>query len=248
MAPMTTASHPLTIADLWREARAWLAGALRDFRGPAAIARTFARRARAAIRARLMLIEALVMKLLLIEAAHLHQASRPFLDRRIAPSPGPINTPAQERGAAKAALGVHTTVSMAPGLRASRASGNEWSEDPARPSTWRVRFHLRIPREPTRMRTGVRPILHARPERIRARAHARALARRFEALRRVVADPRRAIAALARKLAALGAAARAAACRIAFARPRSRKPLGPIFAAATVSSHDSSFRFPDDTS
>jgi len=43
---MTTAFHPIhSIADLWREARAWLAAALDDFRGPAKIASTLARAA-----------------------------------------------------------------------------------------------------------------------------------------------------------------------------------------------------------
>ncbi len=52
-----------------------------------------------------------------------------------------------------------------------------------------------------------------------APAKARALARRFEAVRRVIADPSRIIAALARKLAALGKRARAFARRIAIAAP-----------------------------
>jgi hypothetical protein len=223
---MTTASHPPTLADLWREARAWLAGALHEFSGPAQIAATLAAAARAAIRARLALIEALVMKLLLIEAAAHPDWSAGLQARKATP----VSTCAPE------------------GARSNLAP----TENPRDPKTWRVRFHLRIPRDRQRI-TPTRPAplqLQPRPEHIRAHAHAhaRALARRFEALRRVIADPRRAIAALARKLTGLGFAARAAARRIALARgPRSENP-GFVFATAMVLGQDASFSFPGDTS
>ena len=109
------------IAELWREARAWLAAALRDFRGAAEIARTLAHEARAAIRRRLLMIESLVMKLLLIEAARL--------------APVPPASSRQRRAEAACGAGIQ-----------SKAAG--WKpavrrEDAARPETWRVRFHLR---------------------------------------------------------------------------------------------------------
>jgi len=87
--------------------------------------------------------------------------------------------------------------------------------------------------------------LRARTESMRAQAHARRLARRFEALRRVIADPRPAIANLARTLTSLG---RTIARRIALARPSHSTSLGPIFASAMVLSQDASFSFPHDTS
>jgi hypothetical protein len=83
---------------------------------------------------------------------------------------------------------------------------------------------------------------HHAPEPIRAAAHARRLARRFEALRRVLSDPRAAIAALARKLAALGAAAHAAARRIALWRPRAPHASIP-HGHAMVAAHDACRRW-----
>ena len=56
---------PDPIAILWQGARAWLADTLRMFGGPA----TIARHACLAFKRRLALLESLVMKLLLIEAA-----------------------------------------------------------------------------------------------------------------------------------------------------------------------------------
>jgi hypothetical protein len=93
--------------------------------------------------------------------------------------------------------------------------------------------------------------LHPKPdafaEHARALAKATRLARRFEALRRVLADPRRAIAALARKLAALGERARAFARRIALASPP--RGGGLKFANAIVYACDASLDLPcDDTS
>jgi hypothetical protein len=230
---MTTASHP-TLADLWRQARAWLAAALRDFRGPAQIATTFARAARAAIRARLALIEALVMKLLLIEAA---QSSPACGGDRELPRK-------REEREGRVRSAPRPSVSSC-ALDSSPQSREH--EDPMRPETWRVRFRLRMPRQ-QRASTASPPLhLTPRPEHLRAHAHARRLARRFEALSRVLADPRPAIAALARKLAARGAGARAIARRIALAHP-GRASLGPVFATAMIFGHDASSSFPADTS
>jgi len=133
---------------------------------------------------------------------------------------------------------------MGPGLGAPRQSGNGWREDPTRPETWRVRFRLRMPPQLRARSAATRLQLRPRTESIRAQAHARRLARRFEALRRVIADPRPAIANLARKLTSLG---RTIAHRIALARPSRSASLGPIFAAAIILSQDASFSFPHDT-
>jgi hypothetical protein len=217
------ALSPDPIADLWREARAWLAAALRDFRGPVAIARTLADDAREAIRRRLVMIETLLLKLLLIEAA-----AHPGWDGGL---------PARMAASARSA-----------------ATENARSEDAIDPETWRVRFHLRIPPEARRRaHTGIRPArlarkLGAAAARARVEAKARYLARRFEALRRVLADPRRTIIRLARKLTALGGAAYAAARRIALARAPRTSRLGPTLAHAMVHACDASFNFRADTS
>jgi hypothetical protein len=218
MTTLPSAAVPLP-AQLWEWARALLAEALREFRGPAAIARTLAHEARAAIARRLALLEALLMKLLLIEVS------------RVRPE-------APHAGKARSA-------SAPAALRPPRACQNE---DPDEPRSWRVRFHLRAPRAPRALtRRGLIPRLRAAPDAARAAAKAKQLARRFEALRCVMADPRRAIAALARRLRALGGGARAYARRIALAS--SRHGGGPIFAHATVCAHDASFHLPDaDTS
>jgi hypothetical protein len=274
---MTTASLTTDpIADLWREARSWLADAMRDFLGPAEIARALARKARMAIKRRLVLIEALVMKLLLIEAARLH----PFPDARAARSPGPMTAIAASRFAPASASRLQTSAVMDPGLGAARQSGNGCAEDAADPSTWRVRFCVRVPPDPQRPAhapprdTGgprirdlgppllvrdiwreqarrqlidrLRPKPDAEAAHRRNQAKAARLARRFEAVRRVLADPRRAIAALARKLAALGPGARAFARRSALAAPFR---AGLIIGGAIVHACDACFDLPcDDTS
>jgi hypothetical protein len=215
---MTTASTD-PIAALWREARAWLAQALDDFCGPVGVARTLASAAHAAIKRRLALLEALVMKLLLIEATRLPQPPRPI-----------------RRASAEAGMG-------SAGARVGA------SEDPATPETWRVRLRPRFrgaPRAPRALRAGgLRPDTGAEWTYARARIKALKLARRFEALRRVIADPRRAIAALARKLHALGAAARAFAHSIALASPR--QGGGLLFADAMVRAYHAAFGLPCDT-
>jgi hypothetical protein len=223
------------IAELWREARAWLAAALRDFRGAAEIARTLAHEARAAIRRRLLMIESLVMKLLLIEAARL--------------APVPPASIRQRRAEAACGAGIQ-----------SKAAG--WKpavrrEDPARPETWRVRFHLRnasgLQRKRARdpMRPGRLARLRVKSDAdpaARDQAKAIRLARRFESLRRVLADPRRAIKRLATLLRALGRNAHAVARRIALAHPPRAQRLGPALASAIVYGCDASFSFPGDTS
>ena len=177
---------PDPIAVLWQGARAWLADTLRMFGGPATIARS----ACLAFKRRLALLESLVMKLLLIEAARQNELGDAPLEKRETAQPA---TPCQRRRASE--------------------------EDPRRSETWRVRFRPRMPRHALHSASAQRPAprpRHARPDSARALR----LARRFEALRRVLADPRSAIAALARKLRALGAGAYAAARAIAMSLPR----------------------------
>jgi hypothetical protein len=186
--PAMTTLHllPDPIAVLWQGARAWLADTLRLFGGPATIARS----ACAAFKRRLALLESLIMKLLLIEAARQSDLNDAGVETHKAARPA------------------------APGPRRRAAE-----EDAARSETWRVRFRPRMPRRARHGASAQRPaprLRHARPD----SAHAMRLARRFEALRRVLADPRRAIATLARKLRALAARAYAAARAIAMSSPR----------------------------
>jgi hypothetical protein len=234
---MTTAcflSDPISRL-LWRDARAWLAAMLADFISPAHVARAFARRARAVFRQRLQMLESLVTKLLLIEAASL----RLLPGRRKAASREPMSKSAAAE-AARPALQLLPSAFMGPGFGAARRSKSGCQEHPAHSATWRVRFHARIPRRREGAAAAARRArLQPAPEAIRARADARRLARRFEALRRVIADPRAAIIALARKLSALGAAAYAAARRIALWRPRSAA-VSIAHGHATVAAHDAS--------
>jgi hypothetical protein len=214
---MTPSSNPADpIAQAWRTARAWCAQALAEFGGAAAIAAVIARQAYAACRRRLALVESFVTKLLLIEAAQLPSLARA------------VETRSRTSG--------------------SRRQPPRASEDPANPASWRVRFHARLaPIHAAPARAAAAPHLRARlrvefePSVAQAKAHA--LARRFEALRRVIADPRRAILALARRLAALGVRAYAVAHRIALAAPR--QGGGMDFAHVSIFALDASVRWLD---
>jgi hypothetical protein len=243
---MTNTPPVPTIADLWRHLRAWLAIALR--RGPAAVARLVARKSQDTVARRLRLIESLLMKLLLIEAARPH--NHRFPGRAGAVGPRLMTTCGAAQGAACEAASAASAVSMGPGMRAMRASGNRWrdGEDPARPATWRVRFRPRL--------HGLLPVPAACSRRLFPRTFAQrtstpaptqakacALARRFESIRRVIAAPRRAIAALARRLQALGDAARALARAIALSRPPRCAKAPLLLAHATVYASDASAVF-----
>jgi hypothetical protein len=129
--------------------------------------------------------------------------------------------------------------------------------DLARPETWRVSFRLQIPPEPPPPDIGPRirslgpsrfiravvvdaatmakklariAALRAAPRGAEAneRAKAERLARRFEALRRVIADPAPRARRLKRKLLALERRAFAAARRIALRAPPKRQ-IDPLF-------------------
>jgi len=215
---LTNFSAPTPISDLWRIARAFLADALNAFGGPQTIRQTLDLISRHAIKRQLQALETLVMKLLLIEAANLPEQTQ---RARIAPS---------GKG------------------RTTRAA-----DDPARPETWRVAFQLQIPPEPKgapgpRIRylgpsrfiraTVVSAKMLEKLERLVAahlnssgedlvRAKAARLARRFEALRRVFANPLPRARRLKQKLQALKRRAFAAANRIANLKPPQRQ-LDPL--------------------
>jgi hypothetical protein len=216
-------SAPTPISDLWRIARAFLADALNAFGGPQTIRQTLDLIGRRAIKRQLQALETLAMKLLLIEAANLPAQTQ---RARIAPSG---KAPSSKRDAAHAA------------------------DDPARPETWRVAFQLQIPPEPKdtsapRIRylgpsgfiraTVVSAKTLEKLERLVAahlntsaedslRAKAARLARRFEALRRVFANPLPRARRLKQELQALKRRAFAAANRIAKRKPPQRQ-LDPL--------------------
>lgn len=214
---------PAPIADLWKSARALLADALSAFGGPQQIQRTLDRIARGVIRRQLKALEVLVMKLLLIEAAKL-----------------------KERGSSDP----HSPASPNQAGLKTRAP---FTADPARPETWRVCFQLHIPPEPKDTGPRIRGFGPSRliravvvdantfaklaclaaarasisnEERDHAAAAAR-LARRFEALRRVFANPTPRARRLKHKLIALKQRAVAAARRIVAHKPPSRQ-LDPL--------------------
>lgn len=216
---MNNFSAPTPISDLWRIARAFLADALNAFGGPQTIQRTLDRFAHRAIKRQLQALETLLMKLLLIEAVKL------------------------------APLAVSAHRARTAGRRGVALIG-----DPTRPETWRVAFQLHIPPQPAdtnapRIRslgpsrfiraivvdnkTIAKKLAFLAAARIKRSAEARAgsraerLARRFEALRRVFANPTPSARRLKRKLLARKRDAFAAATRVATQRPPPRQ-LDPL--------------------
>ena len=213
---------PDLTAALWQAAHDWLAGVLRAFGQPARIAR-LAQSACAALKRELKALESLVLKLLLIEASSLH--APPASSRQ-----GPLDILQRSEAQLRHA-------GWKPAVPSETARGR--TEDPANPETWSVRFNLRLPQIRARRRRHA-PTRRPRPTRP---ASALELARRCEALRRVLADPTSAIARLARKLRKLGARAYAAARRIALLRPRDLPCTPMLYAYASVRAHDGAHSF-----
>ncbi|MEZ5958860.1 MAG: hypothetical protein R3C30_00340 [Hyphomonadaceae bacterium] len=214
---MSKFTAPTPITELWKTARAWLAEALDVFGGPHRIQHTLDRITQRTIKRQLQALQILAMKLLLIAAAHL------------APSESKMRR-MPRRGQGRLARII----------------------DPARPETWRVSFYLHIPPEPEdtsapRIRSlgpsrFIRAIVldaKAITKRLaflaaprasceaRAQANAERLARRFEALRRIFANPMPSARRLKRKLLARKRGAFAAAARIAALKPP-RRQLDPV--------------------
>ena len=120
------------------------------------------------------------------------------------------------------------------------------TEDPHNPETWRVRFNLRLPHIRTRRRRNARTQRLAPRQGAARAAQPLDLARRCEALRRVLADPTSTVARLARKLRTLGARAYAAARRIALLRPRDLPCTPMLYAHASVRAHDGAQQYRGD--
>jgi len=215
---------------LWKIARMWLVSAVARFGSPALIATLVERRVRRVLTRRVVALETLVMKLLLVEAARLGEP------------------PSRHSRA-------HAEASAA---RRAAAGWAVRGQDSADPGKWRVRFQLRIPPEPRppwisapnagprirdlgsplhvrdiyadkARRTRLAQLAAARAARsahseARERTKAARLARRFEALKRTIDDPAPHARRLLRKLAAFKERAHAAAMRIV---RRAAPPLDP---------------------
>jgi hypothetical protein len=198
------------IARLWQGARAWFAE-LRSAYGATAQIAALASAACAALTRELRALESLVLKLLLIEALRFH----PF--RRAAPS---RVANIAEQSAAQAARRLRKLVSTDP----EPVTASEEREQEDAPPV----FALRLPydRAPHRLR--------ATPARAASEPRPRDLARRFEALASVLADPAAAVARLVCRLRALGPRAARIARRIALHRPRAEPRHPMLFAHACV--------------
>lgn len=243
-----TAAHPDPLPALWRDMRTWLADALHDFLSPIEVANTLARKARNAVRRRLALLESLLMKLLLIEAS---RVSVPPPCRRQKPAG---KTPAAreftpEDPTNPATWRVRFTPRIPPSPQQQRQRARQYAaaagpriRDLGPPLLVRDIWRDNARRA---LIARLKPKADAAASHARAQAKALKLAHRWEALRRVLADPRRAIAALARKLAALREAAFDFARRLALAPAPRGKREGRIFSDAVVYAHDACYLIPD---
>lgn len=204
------AAAPLSIAPLWARVRAAFARAVAAIGAPAAIVALglLPHALRRTIANRIALLEHIVRKLLLAEAGRLEAHPSSFRTRASA-----IRNP----GASGRRLAV---------ARAAKL-------DLARSETWPARFALAPPRDPRavpeanapRIRAlwGATPNTQTQPSPPRAprdESSAFRLARRLEALRRVLDDPRPHAARLARVLMRLRRRYPEAALRFAMATAR----------------------------
>lgn len=193
-----TEANPATIANLWQRLRSMmtrasvLVGALPALAALASLTRARRREIACCITR----LEAIARKLIFVAAAELHRAERDGAK----PTRGPlleIVTPAPP--------------SCSAGVRLAKAEGARANSfDPTQPETWRVRFSLAPPRDEAAVPESRAPRIRALwgptptppPASSQPRDIAPAplrLALRFEALRRVIADP----APYARRLARL---------------------------------------------
>lgn len=181
-----TEADPATIAACWRRVRAMFARAAESIGAVGRLARlvSLAPARRRAIAGCIGLIETIVRKLLLVEAAALRTA---------------------EQSAPRADRGPRFEIVMRPAAPEARrttagSTAKAHAFDPAQPHTWRVRFQLAPPRDRRAVAACNAPRIRALwgpsppppPSRQTAAVITPAplrLALRMEALRRVIADP-----------------------------------------------------------
>jgi hypothetical protein len=223
-----TAGDP--IALLWKIARVWLADAIAAFGAPAEIATLLARGAQNALRRRLKALEALAMKLLLAEAARIrrvtHTQSTPSAmscatigsacvsprasgNRRCEVDPADPET-------WRVRFALRIPPETAPQSR--EASGPRIRDIGPRRLVTQVLADMAARARIARM-AALRTARALKPQSERARAKALKLARRFEALRRMLENPVPHVRRLAHMLGAMRERAFAAARRIAMLRP-----------------------------
>jgi hypothetical protein len=224
---MTTASS-LIAEPLWRRARASFARAIDAVGAPAAIAAIapLTRVLRRAIVERLLRLEQIVRKLLLAEAADIQRAERaksairieriPLRGMAMHWRPESRSASLQARNGAVVAekrepdLSAEAQVAKAEGSRSNLLASRSNS-----PETWRAQFSFALPRDPHLVPDSRAPRIRAlwgpyvapppEPERapriVREENAAFRLARRLEALRRVLNNPSPYAEKLARLLA-----------------------------------------------
>lgn len=202
-----TEANPATIANLWQRLRSMMTrasvvvGALPALAALASLTRDRRREIACCITR----LEAIARKLIFVAAAELHRAERDGAK----PARGPLMeivtlAPPSWSAGLRPALSAEAKSQYAPG--GARAK----SFDPTLPETWRVRFSLAPPRDEAAVPESRAPRIRALwgptptppPASSQPRDIApapRRLALRFEALRRVIADP----APYARRLARL---------------------------------------------
>lgn len=218
----TTEADPATIANLWRRLRSMMARAVFVV-GPLpalAVLASLTRRRHREIASCITRLEAIARKLILVAAAELHRAERDGAK--------PKQHPHLEIVAASPRISAEARRAQAGGARSHLQSF-----DPAQPETWRVRFKLAPPRDDAAVSESRAPRIRALwgptlapPQRATSQLRdvtpaPMRLAQRFEALRRVVADPAPYARRLARILPRLCRRLSSAAERYAIAIPRS---------------------------
>jgi hypothetical protein len=214
------ADDPLAL--LWGAARRWLADAFAAFGGPAAIAAALAYKARMAAARRLRALECFVMKLLLAEAATL-EPPRPMTHAQAPPSGASRTRESQEcvslPGAAPPETWRVNFRFRIPDFAPARENHGPRIRDLGPPRLVTELFAGMARRAQLARLAAARAARAAKPAGERAQAKAWKLARRFEALRRMLANPRPHVRRLAAKLAALRDKAYAAALAIAARLP-----------------------------
>jgi hypothetical protein len=206
MPRMTAIAEPNT-EPFWARARAMFARAVAAIGAPAAIALLTSLPAdlRRQIIAWLCPLEHVVRKLLLAEAAELHRAARECAKRGVRTEIVSLSSPSWS------ARPLPRTF-LQP-LKECAAGAARSNPDMSRPETWAARFSFALPRDPHLVSNAHAPRIRAlwgatppdpppRPPRLITEEDAPfRLARRFEALRRVIENPQPHAERLARLIA-----------------------------------------------
>jgi hypothetical protein len=211
---MTAIAEPLPTEPLWTRARAMFARAVAAIGAAAAIAAigALSKSLRRDIVAWLCPLEHVVRKLVLAEAAELHRAGAERARRRLKIEHIPLRGMALHVGKWSARPPAAQSTKVAAVSVNAPPEASRSNVDKADPETWRAPFSFALPRDP-RLPNARAPRIRAlwgptpppppprTPRIIRPEDAPFRLARRFEALRRVLEDPRPHAERLARLLA-----------------------------------------------